>query len=57
MVHMSQPVRPFVHISCKYNSSLTDELILMKPYTVAIYNLQLTLHSCNIQPEDVQEEE
>jgi len=28
---MSQPVRPFVHISCKYNSSLTDELILMKP--------------------------
>jgi len=37
------PVRPCVHMSCKRNTSLTDEVILMKLYTVAVYDQTMYL--------------
>ena len=42
-VYRNQPVCPFVQMSCKHKSSLTDEHILMK------------LHSHSSQPEGVHE--
>jgi len=34
-------VHQAVHMTCKCNSSLMDEPILMKLYTVAVYNLRV----------------
>ena len=36
---------------CKHNSYLTDNLILMEFYTVAVYDLRV--YMCSIRPEDV----
>jgi len=33
----------FVHMSCKCDFSLTDEVLLMKLYTVAVYNLKMCM--------------
>jgi len=33
----------YVLISCKCNSNLTDELILIKLYTVAVYDLRMCI--------------
>ena len=45
-----------VYLSSKHNSSLTDERILMKLYTVALYNLSMTLSikKYNLSPKNIQ---
>jgi len=40
-VYRNHHVHPSAHMSCKSNSSLTDEPILMKLYTVAVYHLRM----------------
>ena len=44
-IGITMSVHPSVYISCKHNSSFTDELI----------NIDETLDSCSIWPEDVHE--
>ena len=43
---MNHPVRPSVHISRKSNSQ-TDEPILMRLYTVVVYNLRMWMKDYN----------
>ena len=47
---MNQPVCPSVWLSCKLNSSLLDELILMKLYIVTVYYLRMCIKEDNPRP-------
>jgi len=46
-VYRNHPVRLSVLMSCKYNSSLTDEQIQIKLYTVAVYDLGMFMKADN----------
>jgi len=43
-------VRLSVYMSCKCNPSLSDEMILMEHYTVAVYNLRICMKRDNSGP-------
>jgi len=46
-LYRNHPVRQSVHMSCKHNSRVTDGPILMKHYTVAVYNLRICMKEDN----------
>ena len=42
-VNWNHPVRLSVQMSCKRSPSITDELILMKLYTVVVCDLRMSM--------------
>jgi len=46
-IYRNHPVDLSVNIYCKLNSSLMNEPILMKLYTVVVYNLRMCIKEDN----------